>query len=150
MVGELEELNAEILACTKCPLRAGATQPVCGFGEIGAKYFLIGEAPGRNEDAAGMPFVGMAGKRLNQLLEIAGIKQEDCYLTNVCRCRPERNRNPRKSEIKACSPFLWREIRIVKPQTIITLGSTPLSLFSTQGVSSMHGTRFEWELTDDY
>uniref|UniRef100_A0A6M3IQ59 Type-4 uracil-DNA glycosylase n=1 Tax=viral metagenome TaxID=1070528 RepID=A0A6M3IQ59_9ZZZZ len=146
---QLEKLNHEILACTRCQLRAGATAPVCGFGNIGAKYMLIGEAPGKNEDELGMPFVGLSGKRLNQLLELAHIELAECYLTNVCRCRPERNRNPRRAEMKACTVFLWREIKIVKPKTIITLGSTPLSLFSPNGVNQMHGTRFEWEFPDE-
>jgi len=125
-----------------------ATRPVPGHGIAGVKYFLIGEAPGRDEDAAGIPFVGSAGRRLDKLLELAGIDINDCYLSNVCRCRPPQNRTPRKKEIRECVDFLWREIKLVKPEYVITLGSTPLSLFSEHGVTQMHGTMFEWEMED--
>ncbi len=148
-MSDLDQLNTEIKACTRCPLRENAREPVCGLGEVGAKYFLIGEAPGSNEDKAGMPFVGMAGKRLNQLLDLAKIDLNNCYLTNVCRCRPESNRNPRKNEMKACVPFLWREIKIVQPEILITLGSVPLSLFSKYGVKSTHGTLLTVDVPDD-
>ena len=144
----LDQLERDIKACSRCLLRETATAPVPGIGNIGAKYLLIGESPGANEDKAGMPFVGLAGKRLNQLLELAHISQEECYLTNVCRCRPPTNRTPRKAEIKSCLPFLWREIRLVKPQVVVTLGSIPLSLFSPYGVRQLHGTQFEWEMPD--
>ncbi len=145
---DLEQLNAEIKTCSKCPLREYADAPVCGYGNIGSKYFLIGEGPGSNESKSGIPFVGMAGKRLNQLLELAKIDINTCYLTNVVKCQPESNRNPRKNEIKACVPFLWREIKIVRPEILITLGSVPLSLFSKYGVKSTHGTLMEVNVPD--
>lgn len=149
MMNNLEQLYAQIKACTKCELRQNSTAPVPGFGGIGSPYMLIGEAPGREEDLAGVPFVGLSGKRLNQLIELAGININDCYITNVCRCRPPKNRYPKKREVKACIPFLWREIELVKPQTIIVLGALPLSLFHTQGVRAMHGTQFEWEMPNE-
>lgn len=142
----LEELYDQIKACSRCELRMNATCPVPGIGNIGAKYMLIGEAPGSNEDKEGIPFIGMAGKRLNQLLELAGIDINECYLTNVCKCRPPNNNTPRKALINACKPWLYKEIQLVKPQTIITLGATPLSLFSKNGVSQMHGTKLEVDL----
>jgi len=146
----LEELSKEIKACQRCELRMTATSPVPGYGEIGAEYFLIGEAPGQQEDAEGIPFVGRSGQRLNKLLELAGIAQADVYLSNVCRCRPMDNKTPKKKEVNACKEFLMREIRLVKPQLVITLGSTPLSLFTDSGgVSTMHGTVFESEIPDD-
>ena len=83
---ELDELAKTIKACTRCPLRENSTAPVPGFGNPNAKYVLIGEAPGANEDRLGIPFIGLAGKRLNQLLELAKIDINECYLTNVCRC----------------------------------------------------------------
>jgi len=144
----LKELRQEIKACTRCPLREHATSPVVGIGSVGAKYLLIGEAPGKEEDKVGIPFVGRAGKRLNKLLELAEIDLNDCYFTNVCRCRPPANRTPRKAEMVACSRYLWAEIRLVKPENIITLGSVPLSLFSPYGVKVMHGTQFEYELEE--
>ncbi len=145
----LAQIEKDIIACSRCELRMNATAPVPGSGIIGAKYFLLGEAPGRNEDELGIPFVGAAGRKLDRLLELAGININQCYLSNVCRCRPPENRVPRKKEIRACVDFLWREIRLVKPSIIIPLGATPLALFSTQGISQVHGTSFLWELPDE-
>ena len=150
----LEQLAEQVRACTKCPLRAEATQPVMGLGEIGAKYLLLGEAPGKQEDAVGVPFVGAAGKRLNRLLELAKISPNECYITNVVKCRPPKtlsggkttNRQPRKAERLACYPWLKQELSLVKPQTIITLGATPLSLFTQTGITQLHGTLFTVEL----
>lgn len=144
----LEQLAKDVKACQRCELRQNATCPVPGFGLVGAKYFLLGEAPGEDEDQEGIPFVGRAGRRLDKLLALAEIDINDCYLSNVCRCRPPSNRDPKKKEIKACVEFLWREIRLVKPQYIITLGSTPLSLFCPYGVRQMHGCLFEFELNE--
>ncbi len=148
MTDTLDKIAQEIKSCQKCELRQTATRGVPGHGSVGAKYFLIGEACGKTEDAEGVPFVGQAGRRLDKLLELAGIDINDCYLSNVCRCRPPENRTPRKKEIKSCVDFLWREIKLVKPEYIITLGSTPLSLFCDHGVTQMHGTMFEWEMED--
>jgi uracil-DNA glycosylase family 4 len=146
MVDNLDQLAQEILSCQRCDLRFTATRPVPGFGQVGAKYFLLGEAPGREEDEAGVPFVGSAGRRLDNLLALAGINLNECYLSNTVRCRPPQNRDPRKREIKACAGFLWRELKLVKPQYVITLGTLPLSVFCPQGVRQMHGTMFEYEL----
>ena len=145
---KLEQLAKGVKACTNCELRMNATRPVPGIGEVGSNYFLIGEAPGANEDKVGIPFIGDAGKKLDQLLELAGIDRNDCYFTNVCKCRPPSNRDPRKGEIKACKIWLEEEIRLVKPAYIITLGRVPLSLFSEYGVKQMHGTMFEMEVED--
>ena len=146
----LNLISQDILQCQRCELRMNATRPVCGHGSLGAKYFLIGEAPGSQEDVEGVPFVGQAGRRLDKLLALAGIDINDCFLSNVCRCRPPSNRTPKKKEIKACVEFLWREIRLVKPETLITLGATPLGLFTQSGgVSQLHGTSFEWEMPND-
>ena len=144
----LDDLAEQIKLCTRCELRASASAPVPGFGDIGAKYILIGEAPGGNEDKEGIPFVGLAGRRLNQLLELGGIDINDCYLTNVCKCRPPGNKTPRKAFITACKPWLMQEIAMVCPETIITLGATPLGLFSSNGVGQMHGTIMEVVIPD--
>ena len=144
----LDQLAKEIKECQRCELRQNATQPVPGFGSVGAKYFLVGEAPGAQEDEAGVPFVGQAGRRLDKLLGLAGISLNDCFLSNVCRCRPPSNRDPRKKEIRSCMPFLMREIMLVKPLYLITLGSIPLSLFCEYGIRAMHGTQMEVELPD--
>jgi len=142
----LEQIDSEIKICQRCELRAGCTQPVPGIGNIGSKYLLLGEAPGREEDVAGLPFIGSAGRKLDKLLALADIDINDCYLSNVCRCRPPSNRTPRKKEIKACVDFLWREIRLVEPEYVIVLGTTPLSLFCEHGVTQMHGTMLEVEI----
>jgi len=145
---EIEDLQARIRECTACPLRMTATQPVPGYGAIGCKYMLIGEAPGKNEDEQGMPFIGLAGRRLNQLLELGGISLNECFFTNVVKCRPPSNKTPKKSLIRVCKPWLLQEIKLVQPEIIIALGATPLSLFTTSGVSQMHGTLFEAEIED--
>lgn len=145
----LDQISKDIIQCQRCELRQFATCPVAGFGSMGAKYFLIGEAPGQTEDEQGVPFVGAAGRRLDKLLDLASIAINDCYLSNVCRCRPPRNRSPRKKEIKSCVDFLWREIKLVRPEIVITLGATPLGLFTQSGgISTIHGTIFNYELED--
>ncbi len=146
MPDSLNQLRKDILSCQRCELRETATQPVPGIGNIGAKYFICGEAPGRQEDEEGCPFVGMSGRRLDKLIGLAGIDINDCYLSNVCRCRPPDNRTPRKKEVTACKDYLMREIALVKPETIITLGSTPLGLFCPHGVTHVHGTVTEAEV----
>jgi len=142
----LESLAEQVKQCTRCELRQGATQPVMGIGNVNSKYLLLGEAPGRNEDRSGIPFVGLAGKRLDELLALAGIDPNDCYFTNVCKCRPPSNKTPRKAFIKACWRWLAQEIKLVQPEYIVTLGATPLSLFTETGVSQLHGTMFTAEL----
>ena len=148
----LEELSKQIELCTRCPLRQNATQPVPGLGE-GKKYMIIGEAPGAQEDKVGIPFVGISGKRLNQLLELAHIDLKDCFITNTVKCVPPKvsgkRRAPRKAERLSCYGYLRKEIEIVRPEYILTLGATPLSLFSDYGVTQMHGTMFEWEMPYD-
>jgi uracil-DNA glycosylase family 4 len=142
----LELLAEEIRACTRCELRENCTQPVIGFGDVGAKYLLIGEAPGKDEDKSGIPFCGSSGRKLDQLLPLAGIHPNDVYITNVCRCMPPKlgteRQHPKKKQIAKCIDFLWREIEIIKPEKIITLGGVPLSLFCKYGVRQTHGTSF--------
>ena len=142
----LEKIAERVRLCTRCVLRETATQPVPGLGDIDAKYFIIGEAAGREEDSSGIPFVGLAGRRLNKLLALAGIPLNDCYITNVCKCRPPNNRTPRKSERLACFFWLKRELTAIKPKSIIVLGSTALSLFTDVGVRQLHGTQFSFDL----
>jgi DNA polymerase len=144
----LETIAQEIALCQRCALREHCTQPVPGIGNLHAKYVLIGEAPGREEDEAGIPFVGMSGRRLDKLIELANIDPNECYLTNVCRCRPPENRTPKKKEVRECQKFLWAELKIIKPKIVIPLGSTALALFSEYGITQMHGTEFEYEFAD--
>ncbi len=120
----ISNLNELIKSCKKCPLHLNRTNAVVGNGNIDTKIMLIGEAPGRNEDLQGIPFVGSAGKLLDSLLNENNIKRDDVYITNVVKCRPPNNRTPNKEEIDSCLPYLIEEIDIIKPEIILTLGRT--------------------------
>lgn len=113
----IEELRA-----SNCPLRATATQPVAGEGNPNAEIFFIGEAPGRNEDEQGRPFVGSAGKILSALLESIGLTREEVFITSIEKFRPPKNREPKPEEIMACFPYLEKQITIIAPTLIVTLG----------------------------
>lgn len=140
----LEQIEKDILNCSLCELRAGATNPVPGFGNLGAKYFIIGEAPGKEEDNCGLPFIGLAGLKLKKLLELAKISMNDVYISNVCRCRLPSKKTPKKKEIKRCEEFLRRELALQTNLTsIIVVGATPANLFTDQGIAQLHGTQME-------
>ena len=117
---ELEKLYEEIRNCHKCRLAESRTNAVPGEGPEDAQIMFIGEAPGFHEDRQGRPFVGAAGRFLDQLLESIGIKREEVYICNVIKCRPPGNRDPLADEIKACAPYLDRQIEIIKPRLIVT------------------------------
>ncbi|KKP36003.1 MAG: putative repair protein [candidate division TM6 bacterium GW2011_GWF2_32_72] len=124
-INELEKLKQMYINCTSCPLaKLGRTQVVFGCGNPNAKLMLIGEAPGKNEDIQGEPFVGRAGKLLAQILESCGINRKDIYITNIAKCRPPHNRTPLPEESKACKTLiLEKQIEIIQPKIICTLGS---------------------------
>lgn len=119
---EWKKLIEEIANCRKCELHKYRKNPVPGEGNTQLGVMLIGEAPGKNEDEQGRPFVGAAGQFLNELLKEARLRREDVYITNVVKCRPPNNRDPSDEEIEACLPFLRKQIRLVKPKVIIALG----------------------------
>lgn len=119
---ELQRIEKELRTESLCSLKSQATQPVAGEGNSNADLFFIGEAPGKNEDLQGKPFVGSAGKILNSLLESIGIKREDVFITSIEKFRPPQNREPKADEIMACFPYLERQIKIIQPKLIITLG----------------------------
>lgn len=138
----LNELREQVSACYKCPLAEGRTQTVFGEGNPNARVLIIGEAPGRNEDLQGVPFVGAAGKKLDALLEIAGLDRErDVFIANVLKCRPPSNRDPKAEEIEMCSPFLRDQTRTIDPQVIVTLGNfaTKFILKTEVGITQLHG-----------
>lgn len=138
----LNELREQVSACHKCPLAEGRTQTVFGEGNPNARVLIIGEAPGRNEDLQGVPFVGAAGKKLDALLEIAGLDRErDVFIANVLKCRPPSNRDPKAEEIEMCSPFLREQTRTIDPQVIVTLGNfaTRFILKTEVGITQLHG-----------
>lgn len=138
----LNELCEQVSACHKCPLAEGRTQTVFGEGNPNARVLIIGEAPGRNEDLQGVPFVGAAGKKLDALLEITGLDRErDVFIANVLKCRPPSNRDPKVEEIEMCSPFLREQTRTIDPQVIVTLGNfaTKFILKTEVGITQLHG-----------
>ncbi len=137
---QLDELNKKMLACSQCALRETCTQVVPGEGNANAEIMFIGEGPGKDEDKQGIPFVGAAGKFLNQMLEIINLKREDVYIGNVIKCRPPGNRDPLPEEVKACWPWLEQQIKIITPKLIITLGKHSLERFIPgQKISQVHG-----------
>ncbi len=141
----LLELAAEVAECRRCPLCEGRTQIVFGDGNPASQVLIVGEAPGKNEDLEGKPFVGAAGKYLNELLAIAGLAREDVFIANVLKCRPPQNRNPLPEEIEACAPYLRQQTRIIDPKVIVTLGnfSTKFILKTEKGITRLRGQVFQ-------
>ena len=138
----LPAIEAQVAQCRRCPLCDGRTQTVFGVGNPEARVLFIGEAPGKNEDLQGEPFVGAAGKYLNELLAIAGLTRDEVYIANVLKCRPPGNRNPRPEEIEVCAPFLREQTRTIDPEFIVTLGNfaTKFVLKTDMGITRLHGT----------
>ncbi len=136
----LEALHAQVRACKLCPLYVGRTHAVPGDGPVNATLMFIGEAPGFHEDQQGIPFVGAAGRFLNELLEKAGIDRGVVYITNVIKCRPPGNREPQIEEVDVCAPYLDQQIEIINPQVIVTLGRYSMNrAFPDEKVSVVHG-----------
>jgi uracil-DNA glycosylase family 4 len=137
----LVELYREVRACRDCPLADTATKAVFGAGNSDADLMFVGEAPGAEEDRQGLPFVGRAGKLLDQLLEEVGLARDDVFITNVLKHRPPGNRDPQPDEISACKPYLFRQIELIEPRVICTLGNfaTKLLTRSNRGIMSCRG-----------
>jgi uracil-DNA glycosylase family 4 len=139
-VSELSELCQQIKVCSKCVLHQGRTNAVPGEGREDAAIMFIGEAPGFHEDRQGLPFVGAAGKFLNELLESINLERGDVYITNVVKCRPPGNRDPQQGELAACEPYLERQIELIKPRLIVTLGRFSMArYFKGVTISRIHG-----------
>jgi uracil-DNA glycosylase family 4 len=119
----MERIEEEVRNCRKCGLYKTRNKPVVGEGSLEAKIMLIGEAPGFNEDMQGRPFVGKAGLLLDELLASAGMERSEIYIANIMKCHPPNNRNPQPEEIKACTPYLDRQIAIIRPETICPMGN---------------------------
>jgi uracil-DNA glycosylase family 4 len=137
----LIELYRDVSSCTRCPLYAGRTKAVFGAGNADAELMFIGEAPGAEEDRQGIPFVGRAGQLLNQLLEGIEMKREDAFIANILKSRPPANRDPQPDEIEACWPYLERQIQLIEPRVIATLGNfaTKKITGSPTGITRVHG-----------
>ena len=137
---DIEEIAAEIIRCRKCDLHLGRRKPVPGEGPEDAKVIFVGEAPGKEEDRVGRPFIGRAGGLLTDSLREAGLRREDVFITNVVKCRPPDNRNPRRDEISSCIPYLERQITAIDPEVICLLGRVALqALLKETTVSKVHG-----------
>jgi uracil-DNA glycosylase len=138
---ELVELYREVQSCRRCPLHATRTQVVFGSGNADADLMFVGEAPGFHEDQQGIPFVGAAGKLLEKLLHEIGMTRGDVFIANVLKSRPPGNRDPQLEEIEACKPYLTRQIELIEPRVICTLGnfSTKLLTRRQDGITRVHG-----------
>ena len=135
----------EVSTCTRCPLAQGRTQVVFGSGDPDADLMFVGEAPGFHEDKQGVPFVGAAGTLLDQLLAGIGLIRDDVFVANTLKCRPPGNRDPMPEEIEACEGHLWRQIELIQPRVVATLGNFATKLLSGRptGITRVHGQEQE-------
>jgi uracil-DNA glycosylase len=138
----LVEVYREAAVCERCPLAATRTQVVFGNGNANADLMFVGEAPGAEEDRQGLPFVGRAGQLLNELLAEIALGREDVWTCNILKCRPPGNRDPQPAEIEACHPYLLRQVELIEPRVIATLGNfaTKLLTASRVGITRVRGT----------
>ena len=153
---EWERLVNDIRNCTRCPLHRFRRNPVPGEGSLDSAVMFLGEAPGRSEDEAGRPFVGAAGRLLNELLNLAGLDRGEVFITNVVKCRPPNNRDPRSEEVAACSVHTNRIIGLVRPRVIVTLGNHAgryiferFSKMRWLGVKAMRGRIYRLNVLND-
>src|SRR5919202_538494 len=136
----LEKIASEVIGCPLCKLSRTRKNAVPGEGQVSAKLMFIGEAPGKNEDLKGKPFVGAAGRILDQALEKAGIERSKVFITNVVKCRPPSNRVPEEDERRACRPYLQRQISVISPKIICILGSTAYaSILGGKSITASRG-----------
>ena len=139
----LLKIRDDLGDCTRCKLHRTRNKIVFGDGSLQAQLVFVGEGPGADEDAQGLPFVGRAGKLLTQMIEAMGLERRDVYICNVVKCRPPENRTPEKDEVATCSPFLFRQLDVLKPRVIVCLGSVAAQtlLETNRGISHFRG---EW------
>jgi uracil-DNA glycosylase len=142
---ELAAFAGQVAGCTKCRLAEGRTQVVFGVGDPSADLMFVGEAPGFHEDQQGKPFVGQAGKLLDKLLAGIGLERDQVYVANVLKCRPPGNRDPQPDEIEACESHLFRQISMIEPKVVATLGNFATKLLSGKptGITRVHGAEQE-------
>ena len=139
----LNDLHQQIEQCTNCELCRTRTHAVPGAVNPEAKVLFIGEAPGRKEDETGLPFVGAAGKVLDEMLAGVGLARADVFITSILKCRPPKNRDPKPEEIKACLPLLTKQIELINPKVIVTLGRFALNFFKPHAIiGECHGQPF--------
>jgi uracil-DNA glycosylase family 4 len=137
----LEEIDQQVLVCKLCALHKLRTKAVPGEGDRSAELMFIGEGPGRDEDAQGRPFVGRAGQLLRKIIAAMKFREDEVYITNIVKCRPPDNRVPHREEEEACSPYLVRQIELIRPRVIVTLGKTPTDHFvpGREGMTARRG-----------
>jgi DNA polymerase len=147
-VPEFEALRERAMSCVACDLALTRTNVVFGTGDPMARLMLVGEAPGQNEDLQGEPFVGAAGQLLDRLLGEIGIERSEAYIANVLKCRPPGNRDPRPEEIDSCKGYLREQIRLTRPEVVVTLGNfaTKLLLRTDTGITRLRGVPHSWWL----
>jgi uracil-DNA glycosylase family 4 len=143
MAASWEEARQEALACRRCPLAQQRTQVVFGRGSPTARILVVGEAPGREEDLAGQPFVGAAGQLLDRILAAAELPMEDVFITNTVLCRPPQNRQPLPEELACCRPHLERKFALLQPRLVVLLGAVALRAVwgGKEGITTMRGRR---------
>lgn len=147
-ISPFEQLKEEVLGCQKCDLARTRNHVIFGEGNIQAPVFIIGEAPGADEDRIGRPFVGRSGQLLDKILEACGFNRRDhVFISNIIKCRPPGNREPSTEERKACIPYLVRQIDIINPDILILLGSTALKsmLGQEKKITRLRGSWLQWE-----
>ena len=140
---DLDTIAAEARICTKCRLSKTRTQVVWGTGNPNADLMFIGEAPGRDEDLKGEPFVGRAGQLLTDIIKAMKLSREDVYIANVIKCRPPENRNPEPDELEMCRPYIRTQVELIKPRVIVTLGKFALQSL-TGKASAVSAARGQW------
>lgn len=139
----LEQINEEVASCTKCSLYHSRKKSVPGTGPANANIMFIGEGPGFHENEQGLPFVGAAGRLLDELLASINLRRTDVYITNVVKCRPPGNRDPQPEELSSCDPYLERQIEIINPKVIVTLGRYSMAKFlDNVKISQVHGKSY--------
>jgi uracil-DNA glycosylase family 4 len=141
VLDDLGSFAAQVAGCTRCPLSQGRTQVVFGSGNPDADLIFVGEAPGFHEDKQGVPFVGAAGQLLSKLLAGIGLDRDDVYIANVLKCRPPGNRDPLPEEIAACESHLFRQLELIRPKLVATLGNFATKLLTgrPEGITKVHG-----------
>ncbi len=144
--GQLDDVRREIGDCTRCKLHQERTNIVFGVGNPRADLMFIGEGPGADEDAKGEPFVGRAGKKLDEMIASIGLSRDEVYIANIVKCRPPKNRDPQPDEVETCSPFLFKQIEAIRPRVIVTLGSpaTKTLMKTKTGITKLRGQWHDW------
>ena len=142
---DYRSLEQKILTCRKCHLHGLRKHAVPGEGDLNADLMFVGEAPGQDEDIQGRPFVGRAGQLLTRIINAMGFQREDVFITNIVKCHPPNNRNPNQEEIDSCKNYLFKQISIIRPRVIVTLGNVPTHFFIPlkEGITKLRGKFYE-------